>query len=624
MDEIINEKREVLVAETPVEIDNATTATGQMAAEKRRWAAWLGTDEAVRWIYLIFGLCAIFLLMTILQRSTDAICCGDWDGYYHIRWSSLLWENFKHGKWLPEFTWLPLTVLNARDYADHHFLFHLLQIPFLWFFEPVTAAKVAAVIYGSLAIFSVYWLMFRYRIDYLLLWLAALLTCANPFFYRMNMAKAPPLTIIFTIIGIYFLFERKYVWLAPLMFLFVWTYSLFPLLLIAAIIWAAIVGWNERKLEWQPVAYTLGGMILGNIVNPYFPNNLKLFYEHFAEKVKVGTDFVVSVGGEWYPYSGQELLTHLPIALAAMLIGYILFAPRGGKLPEKATFFLVFVTILLAAQFRSKRFAEYFPPFAILFAAFSWQAFRIPNVLLPEDFRLGIEPYLDRKRSEKEAQLLLVQRIAAGILGLLFFILIIYNFRGVNFQWWSIDIKQEGLTESIRNNEPNTKYERAMNWFLQNVPAGERIFNCNWDDFPKMFYYDQKHNYVYGLDPNYLYSKNPELYQRITAITGGKVDDPAPEIRDKFGSKYIFSDAKENQDFITKALESGWCETAYDDDEAIILKIRDEKSKPPAVAADDTSPNAADEEKSDDNSAANNNVNQPDRNDSSNEDNNEQ
>ncbi|MGI9036144.1 MAG: hypothetical protein ACR2GD_08910 [Pyrinomonadaceae bacterium] len=608
MDEIIDEKREFLAEEIPVETNETTMAAEQpVAAEKQSWATWIGTDEAVRWIYLIFGLCAIVILMTILQRSTDAICCGDWDGYYHIRWSSLLWENFKHGKWLPTFTWLPLTVLNPQDYADHHFLFHLLQIPFLWFFEPVRAAKVAAVIYGSLAIFSVYWLMFRYRIDYLLLWLAALLTCANPFFYRMNMAKAPPLTIIFTVVGIYYLFERKYVWLAPLMFLFVWTYSLFPLLFIAAIIWAAIVGWNERKLEWQPVAYTLGGMILGNIVNPYFPNNLKLFYEHFVEKIKVGSDFVVSVGGEWYPYSGQELLTHLPIALAAMLIGYILFAPKNSKLPEKATFFLVFVTILLAAQFRSKRFAEYFPPFAILFAAFSWQAFRIPNILLPEDFRRDIEPYLDKQKSVREEKYQLAKTVAAGGLGFLFVLLMIYNFRGVNFQWWFFNIQHEGLTESIRNNEPNTKYQRAMNWFLLNVPEGERIFNCNWDDFPKMFFYDQKHNYVYGLDPNYLYSENPELYQRLMDITGGKVDDPAPEIRDKFGSKYIFSDAKENQDFIAKALESGWCETAYDDDEAIILKIRDVKGEPPADAKDNEKDNASGAAENDNDSNANDN-----------------
>lgn len=577
-------------------LEKNAEVTGEtaLAASKPTWKEWLGTDEAVRWIYLAFGFCAAFLVMTILQRSTDAICCGDWDGYYHIRWSWLLWENFKHGKWLPEFTWLPLTVLDAKDYADHHFLFHLLQIPFLWFFDEVTAAKVAAVFYGSLAIFSVYWLMFRYRINHLLIWLGALLTCANPFFYRMNMAKAPPLTIIFTVVGIYLLFERKYVWLAPLMFLFVWTYSLFPLLFIAALIWAAIIAWNERKFEWRPIAYTGGGMILGNIINPYFPNNLKLFYEHFAEKFNVGSDFVVPVGGEWYPFSGQELLTHLPIALIAMLIGYILFAPKnGGKLPEKATFFLAFVTILLAAQFRSKRFAEYFPPFAILFAAFSWQAFQIPSISLPEDFQRDIEPYLDRKKSEKEETYQLMRKIAAGAIGFVLFALVVFNIRGANVEWWFLNIKQEGVTDSIRNNEPNQKYQRAMGWAVLNIPEGERIFNCNWDDFPKLFFYDRKHSYVYGLDPNYLYTKNPELSKRISDITGGKVDDPAPEIRDKFGARYIFSDAKECQDFIAKALESGWTETVYDDDEAIILKIRDEKGKPPAVAADDKNDDSA-------------------------------
>src|SRR5690606_551121 len=110
--------------------------------------------------------------------------------------------------------------------------------------EPVTAAKVAAVVFATFAIFSVYWLIYRYKIGYQLIWLAAILTCGNMFFYRMNMAKAPPLTIIMTIAGIYLLFERKYVWLLPLMFAFVWTYSLFPLLWIASIIWVGIIGWN--------------------------------------------------------------------------------------------------------------------------------------------------------------------------------------------------------------------------------------------------------------------------------------------------------------------------------------------------------------------------------------------
>jgi hypothetical protein len=584
--------------------------------DKKSWKQWLETEDAVRTIYLVFGFSAIVLLMVLLQFSTQAICCGDWDGYYHIRWSALLWENFSQFKWLPEFKWLPLTVLNPKDYADHHFLFHVLQIPFLWFFEPVMAAKLAAVTFGSLAIFSVYWLMFRYKVDYLLLWLAVLLTCSNPFFYRMNMAKAPPLTIIYSIIGIYLLFERKYIWLLPLMFIFVWTYSLFPLLLLAAIIWVAIIGWNERKFEWKPLAYTGGGMILGNIINPYFPNNLLLLFEHFWTKFR--SAYEVSVGGEWYPYDGWQLLTHLTIALIAMLIGYILFKPRNGKLPEKSTFFLVFTTLLLIWMFKSKRLAEYFPPFAILFGAFSWKAFFVSDVpQLPEEFIRDIEPLLDSdKGTEKQEAIAIFKKAVPWAIGLILLGIMFFNFGGTKL----VGLKQEDLLSSIQKNEANDKYEESMDWAKKNIPAGERIFNCNWDDFPKLFFFNTKNTYVYGLDPNYLFSENPDLSKLVKEITSGKIDDPAPIIREKFGSRWIFSDAKENVDFIAKILESGWADTVYEDGEAYILKIRDKKGEPPQETVAPPTPAEEkileDEEKNDANAVnKKENVNQDEIND---------
>ena len=587
MEEIIDEMPQK-VAERPVEA-------------KRSWRESLETEQAVRVIYLIFGFCAILMVMSFLQWRTDAICCGDWDGYYHIKWSSMLWQNFSHGKWLPTFEWLPLTVLDPKSYADHHFLFHLLQIPFLWIFEPVTAAKVAAVFYSTLAIFSVYWMLFRYEVKHQLIWLAAIMTCSNAFFYRMNMAKAPPLTIIISVLGIHLLFQRKYIWLLPLMFAFVWTYSLWPLLFFAAVIWMLIIAWNERRFEWRPIAYTAAGMFLGNVINPYFPNNIYLFLEHFTEKFKIGSDFVVAVGGEWYPYSGMELLMNFPIALAAMLIGYILFVPRKTALPEKAAFFLAFTTILLAAQFRSKRFAEYFPPFAILFAAFSWQAFSTPVVAeLPDEFKRDIDPYLDvPKPTQRQAWWLAARQASVWVVGIALSIFWVYNLTGLH----RFGFDEPGMIDNIRSNEPDDKYRRAMEWATgldetgaENIPKGERIFNCTWDDFPKLFFFDTKHTYVYGLDPNYLYSAHPELYTLLKDITEGKTEDPAPLIRDKFGANYIFADAKENIDMIAKALDSGWVETIYEDDEARLFKIRAQKGEAPDASKEEA-PETPDEQK---------------------------
>src|SRR4030095_17220001 len=106
-----------------------------------------------------------------------------------------------------------------------------------------------------------------------------------------------------------------------------------------------------------------------------------------------------------------------------------------------------------------------------------------------------------------------------------------------------------GSIGTIASNDSDDKYQRAGEWMTgtddtgkENMPAGERIFNANWDDFPKLFFLDTKHSYVYGLDPNYLYSENPELYKLLLDITGGKTDDAAPIIRERFGAEYVFAD----------------------------------------------------------------------------------
>ncbi len=319
-----------------------------------------------------------------------------------------------------------------------------------------------------------------------------------------------------------------------------------------------------------------------------------MFCEHLITKIKVG-EFAVAVGGEWYPYSGVELLTNFPLALIAILIGYILFSPRDGKLPEKSTLLLMFVTVLLVSQFRSKRFAEYFPPFAILFAAFSVQSFRIPFTnQLPEDFKEEIGPYLDvTRKSPKERLYNLIKQLCLWTLALIMVGYITFNIVGLDLTRW-FNFKHSGLISNIRSNEPNERYKNAMAWISENVPEGEIIFNCNWDNFPKMFFYDTKHSYAWGLDPNYLYSQNPELYKLMDQLSNGKIEDPAPVIREKFNSRIIFSEAKDNVDFIANCLQSGWCETAYQDEDAIILKIRDVKGQPDEDSVDNSEPTAED------------------------------
>jgi hypothetical protein len=535
----------------------------------------LASDRVVRAIYLGIGAIGIALVFRQLQFSTSAICCGDFDSYYHIRWSRLLWEGLRQGHFPPTFRWLPLTTLNPQDYVDHHLLFHILQIPFTWFGDLRLGAKVAATLFSSLALFSCYWLIVRYRIRFTLVWLIALLACSAPFLYRLSMAKAPPVAIIFMVTGIYLLFERRYIWLAPLMFLFVWTYSLFPTLFAAALIWTAVVAWSERRFEWRPAVWAIVGVVAGFVVNPYFPKNIRLFYEHLIIKVTLG-DFTTAVGQEWYPYESWYFLGSCIVAFAAMLIGYIAFNWEDRRLAARPLFFLVFSTLLMIASFRSRRFVEYWPPFAVLFAAFALQPIfdgvRSSIGRLPLDVMDELSPFLDKHErvetpGDKQMREFWTTMMAAGV-ALLLGVVLFFNVRE--------------SAKTIAGDTGPDHYRKGMEWIKANVPPGEMIFNTDWDDFPRLFFYDTSHIYVSGLDPTYLLNKNPELSKLYEDITLGRTQDPAPIIRDRFGARYIFTDREEVHDKLYfNAKDSGWCDIVYDDEECTVLYIRDQKGVPP-------------------------------------------
>jgi hypothetical protein len=622
------EKRELIATDAP-----RVEERGAERVRARRGA--LAAVFNARMAYLAVGALVIGVAFGYLQFSTRAICCGDFDGYYHMRWSQLLWEGVRAHHFPPQFKWLPLTTLNAHDYVDHHFLFHVLEIPFTKFGNEILGAKISAWLFASLAIFSCYWLIIRHKVSFPLLWLVALLGSSAPFLFRMNMTKAMSVSIVLLVVGINLLFRRKYLWLLPLAFIFTLTYDMFVLFGVAAAIWTCVVGWSERRFEWRPILWVGIGVAAGTVINPYFPHNLRLLYQHVVMKIGVSDPARPSVGNEWYPYESWTFLANCAVAFLAMFVGYVTFRWEDRKRAAYPLFFLVFSTLLLIANAKWRRFAEYFPPFAVLFAAFSMQALmsgaRSMYGRLPEQVLDELRPFLDRGtresdapresrwgRAEVEAALIGVVFAAAvvvpyeafhprtsraAILGagvaLVFTVfLIAYGvYRGTRraalvtlftglLVFTSFTVRWEGKGE-IADSAPPEDYRAGIEWIRQNVPAGEVVFNTDWDDFPKLFFYDPTHAYVSGLDPTYLYDQNPELSKLYEQITLGKEKDPAPLIRDRFGARYVFTDNEEvHDDFQDAALDSGWFEEVYTDDKCTVLHIRDQKGAPPPDKGD--------------------------------------
>jgi hypothetical protein len=532
----------------------------------------LQSQSATTILQFLVGAIAIGIIFWQLQFSTSSICCGDFDGYYHIKWTRALWESMKSRAFPPAFPWLPLTTLNAKNYVDHHLLFHIIQIPFAAMSDPRLGAKIASALFGALAVLACYWLLLRYRVRYGLVWLIALLACSAPFLFRMNMAKAPPLAIVYLVIAIHLFFKRNYWPLLPLALIFTWTYDLFLLLVMAAVFWTVTLAITEKRLEWRPLVFVLVGCAAGLVINPYFPHNLQLLVEHLKIKL-TASDFNTKVGSEWYPYDSWEFLGNSAVACIAMFVGYIAFEPSERRRAHYPVFFLLFSTALMIMTARWKRIAEYWPPFAVLFAGFALQpwleGFRPYLSRLPPDVLEELKPFLDREgipAPEKENDFRdLIRTIAVGAVALGLSIFLFFNLRSV--------------VKEIGQSEPHDHYRAGAAWLLSNVPPGQMIFNTDWDDFPRLLYYDSSHYYVSGLDPSYLFDKDAGLSQLYDRITLGQEEDPGPLIRDRFGARYVFSD-NSHHDFFEHARLSGWFDIVYEDTQCTIMHVRDEKIGP--------------------------------------------
>ena len=515
------------------------------------WKERLAVSPAWRTILISTCVALIFIAgMAVVQFATPGL--AGTDDHYHIRFAQLMrTEGLK-----PAFPWLPLTILNPQEFYDHHFLFHFGLIPFTAG-DLVQGAKWASVLFASLAFFSVWWLLHSQRVPHDWLWALGLLAVSSAFLYRMSMTRAQSLALALLVIALYLLFTRRYRWLLPLSFLFVWLYDAFPLILIISGIYVISVGLIERKIEYLPLIYAGLGVGLGLLVNPYFPENIVFAYRHIFPKVTEAT--AVRVGNEWYPYSTITLLKNSPLALVAMLSGALALGLQERRMDARTlTSFLVaiFFGLLL---FQSRRFIEYFPPFALVFVAFAWA----PLLTSRDDSDHSGKPAFPGNISvpvssgfwsRRKAWLLFV------ILGMLVLAGIVYTVLGAQ--------------KLMQSATPTGRYAQVATWLERNTPEGERIFQTDWDDFPRLFFYNTHNTYLIGLDPTYMQLYDATLYDQWIEITQGNIEQPSSSIVTLFDTRYVMSDLN-HKDFIDQAEADPSMELVYRDNEAVVFRIKD-------------------------------------------------
>ena len=481
---------------------------------------------------LLFGLFAA--LFGVVQFSTPGFAGND--GYYHAKMGLLIHQQGLK----PAPPQLPYTILNEEDFYDHHFLYHAYLSLFSRVdpqidggIELTRSIKTASIWLPSLAFVAVWWLLRKQGVAWASIWTLTLFALSGDFLYRMSMPRAQSASLLILVTSLHWSYQKRFRRLMILGFIYVWLYDAFPLLIVIAGIYVLATWMAERCLAWEALVYPTAGILMGLVVNPYFPNDISFIFNHLLPKL---TNAITPVGIEWYPYETWGLVQDAGWALGVFLLG-VLAMGWQEKRPNNATLTAFLLTVVFGIMlFKARRFIEYFPAFVLIFTALTTRLF---------------------VKQWQEKQPYLKRWLPALVI-----LLSIFPF---------IKTMQAART-AMQSSAPAERYAAAALWLKVYSEPGSTVFQLDWDDFTRLFFYDSDKIYTVGLDPTFMELHDSALYTEWVKITQGKVDSPGKRIRTDFGGDYVFSDLK-HDDFLVRAFEDPNLQEIYRDNYAIIFKV---------------------------------------------------
>ncbi len=476
-------------------------------------------------IFVVFLLA--FLWFLVFQFHSGV---ADPDAFYHIKMAQLLVEQGT----VPDFPWLSEMSIFAYSFADQHILYHLLLAPFVRWGDPIAGAKVSQAVFAASSVVVLYGFLRWLKIPRAGLWVVLAATTA-PWVFRMSLIKAPPVSLALLIAGIWLLLLGRYRWLAVVSFLYVWTYGGFMTLAGVGVLWVIVALLDRLRFihtlrPWHAWFSSIGkdalrgleaivlGMGLGFLLHPYAPNHIGFLWTQVVEIGIQNLQHVVSVGGEWYPYVPKDLLAQNVLVAACWIAGVIAFGWTLRSQTRESWLLLVVSMVWIAMTLKSRRYIEYAVPFAVMSAAV---AFRDAMRMYASEIALLKERLIVRHGIET--------RMMKVVLGIGFLAIVIAS----AIPNW----------KNLADGYPYQRYEAAMQWATQNIPEGEILFHDDWDVFPVLFYYDDQHRYLTGLDPSFSYLYDPVRYQIWVAMTTqNDLQNLRPRIRELFHARYAVVD----------------------------------------------------------------------------------
>ena len=448
------------------------------------------------------------------------------DGYYHIKTADII----KKEGFIKEFLWAKHTIF-ADNYADIHILFRIILIPFT-FFGLELGAKIASIIFGSIAFMVFYWFLEKNKIKYPFFWTLLYIFTAESLMYRFLLPRQMPLIIALLILTIYFLQRKKYLFLGMTSLVFVLLHSSFVFQLLLIALYFILEKLFSKKFDYKILLYPFIGITLGLVINPYFPNNISMLYTQIFKVNLVANLFNV----EWKPWTFFEFITN-NILVLFYIIASIIILIRSKKITKTQSFYFSLTIFFLIYTLMSRRMQEFLIPFSILTLSLF-----LNNDLIK----------FDKSRLLKYVKTFSILMII--IIGIGNFIL---------------------LRNDVINNNFLFNYDGCTDWMKNNVQKNSLIFT-NAYAFPYLFSKNSDLIYTHGIDLTYSYLYEPKKFERYMGIMQGTIKDDNDYIILDYNPDYVFS-GKVKQDiqlfnYIVKNKEN--YKGVYEDEWCAVLEVK--------------------------------------------------
>jgi len=446
-----------------------------------------------RWQRLAVVVCAT-LYACVALYSLRANVVPDPDAFYHMKTAQIIARSGL----IYNFNWLPYSTL-AHHFTDQHLLLHITLIPFVTLLPPFLGVKLYVVLFGTLSLVG-FAMLLRYA-GLRWWWLVALtLSVTTSVTFRLDLLKATALALVVLYFAIWCLIKRRYRLLFITSIVYVWTYGGFAMLGVVAGLWSLAyliahirevvhpITWFKLVRELTtPVALVFVGLFCGVIINPYFPNNVSFYWEQLIQIGVVNYQNVIGVGAEWYPYPPGNLAFGLIVLIALWLVGVVAVVIQRKRFEQIDWFATLLGIAGIVLTLKSRRYVEYGGPFLAISVAVYWQA--MPRLTTSVRY---IHLYM----------------FTLFCLCLMCVVPVVLN---------DVDSNQVDL----QSGQPENYLAGASTWLRQHAKPGAKILHSDWDEFPALFYYNSKSEYMAGLDPTFTYRADPNRYWLWVQLTTG-------------------------------------------------------------------------------------------------------